>query len=92
MNNNDNIKLFATSTASGIGERISQQLKVKLCFTVVEKFSDGELFVKFDESVRGPVLGAQPERATVHVGRYISSRALPRGDQPIGFEGCKTCR
>lgn len=52
----NNIKLFATSTASGIGERISQHLKVKLCLTVVEKFSDGELFVKFDESVRGQVV------------------------------------
>ncbi|HMJ69220.1 MAG TPA: ribose-phosphate diphosphokinase [Cyclobacteriaceae bacterium] len=52
----DNIKLFATSTATVIGERISQHLNLKLCRTVVEKFSDGELFVKFDESVRGNVI------------------------------------
>jgi ribose-phosphate pyrophosphokinase len=56
MNNDNNIKLFATSTATAIGEKISQQLNVKLCRTVVEKFSDGELFVKFDESVRGNVI------------------------------------
>jgi ribose-phosphate pyrophosphokinase len=53
---NNNIKLFCTSTASVIGERIAQQLDMKLCRTVVEKFSDGELFVKFDESVRGHVI------------------------------------
>lgn len=52
----NNIKLFATSTASVIGEKIAQQLNLKLCRTVVEKFSDGELFVKFDESVRGQVI------------------------------------
>src|SRR5690242_19635738 len=51
-----NIKLFCTSTAPEIGEKIAQQLGVKLCRTVVEKFSDGELFVKFDESVRGCVI------------------------------------
>lgn len=51
-----NIRLFATSTASAIAEKISQHLNVKLCRTVVEKFSDGELFVKFDESVRGQII------------------------------------
>lgn len=52
----ENIKLFCTSTAPAISEKIAQQLGMKLCRTVVEKFSDGELFVKFDESVRGSVL------------------------------------
>lgn len=56
MNADSNTKLFATSTATVIGERISQHLGVKLCNTVVERFSDGELFVKFDESVRGQVI------------------------------------
>lgn len=56
MTADNNIKLFATSTGSVIGERISQHLGLKLCRTVVEKFSDGELFVKFDESVRGQVI------------------------------------
>lgn len=56
MSSDNNTKLFATSTATAIGEKISQHLGVKLCNTVVEKFSDGELFVKFDESVRGQVI------------------------------------
>jgi ribose-phosphate pyrophosphokinase len=56
MSNDNNIKLFATSTAAFIGEKISQHLNLKLCRTVVERFSDGELFVKFDESVRGNVI------------------------------------
>lgn len=52
-----NIKLFCTSTAHSIGEKISQHLKnIKVCKTVVERFSDGELFVKFDESIRGQVI------------------------------------
>lgn len=52
----DNIKLFRTSTASALGEKIAQQLGMDLCQTTVENFSDGELFVKFDESVRGQVI------------------------------------
>src|ERR1041385_5368515 len=56
MTSDTNVKLFCTSTAPAIGERIAQQLGMKLCRTVVEKFSDGELFVKFDESVRGHVI------------------------------------
>lgn len=56
MNSDTNIKFFCTSTAPAIGEKIAQQLDLKLCRTVVEKFADGELFVKFDESVRGQVI------------------------------------
>jgi ribose-phosphate pyrophosphokinase len=56
MSNDSNIKFFCTSTAHTIGERIAQQLGVKLSHTVVERFSDGELFVKFDESIRGQVI------------------------------------
>jgi ribose-phosphate pyrophosphokinase len=52
----DNVKIFSTSTAPTVGEKIAQQLGVKLCRTIVEKFSDGELFVKFDQSVRGCVI------------------------------------
>ncbi len=51
-----NIKLFSTSTAHVIGEKIAQQLGTKLCRTIVERFSDGELFVKFDESIRGQIV------------------------------------
>lgn len=56
MNTDSNTKLFATSTATVIGEKISQHLGLKIGNTVVERFSDGELFVKFDESVRGQVV------------------------------------
>jgi ribose-phosphate pyrophosphokinase len=56
MTSESNIKLFCTSTAPEIGERIAQQLGMKLGRTVVERFSDGELFVKFDESIRGQVI------------------------------------
>lgn len=56
MNADSNTKLFATSTATVIGEKISQHLGFKIGSTVVERFSDGELFVKFDESVRGQVV------------------------------------
>lgn len=56
MSENSQVKIFATSTAQSIGEKIANQLNHKLCKTVVERFSDGELFVKFDESVRGQVI------------------------------------
>jgi ribose-phosphate pyrophosphokinase len=56
MSENSQVKIFATSTAQSIGEKIAKQLNHKLCKTVVERFSDGELFVKFDESVRGQVI------------------------------------
>lgn len=56
MTIDNNIKIFSTSTATSIGSRIAEILGVRLCKTVVEKFSDGELFVKFDESVRGQVV------------------------------------
>jgi ribose-phosphate pyrophosphokinase len=50
------IKLFATSTAVKLGEQIAQHLGVPLNRTHTEKFSDGELFVRFDDSIRGQVL------------------------------------
>lgn len=53
---NNDLKFFCTSTARSIGEKIAKHLNVKLSQTVVERFSDGELFVKFDESVRGQVI------------------------------------
>jgi ribose-phosphate pyrophosphokinase len=51
-----NIKLYATSTAEKLGEQIAQQLGIPLNRVHKEKFSDGELFVRFNESVRGQVL------------------------------------
>jgi ribose-phosphate pyrophosphokinase len=52
----NNIKLFATSTAVKLGQQIAQHLDVPLNRTHMEKFSDGELFVRFDDSIRGQVL------------------------------------
>ncbi|NOT75067.1 MAG: ribose-phosphate diphosphokinase [Cyclobacteriaceae bacterium] len=50
------VKLYATSTAGKLGEAIAKQLGYPLHTTQVEKFSDGELFVKFNESIRGNVI------------------------------------
>jgi ribose-phosphate pyrophosphokinase len=47
------IKLYATSTALNLGSKIAAFLKQPLYQIQTEKFSDGELFVKFNESVRG---------------------------------------
>ncbi len=49
-------QLYATSTAGYLAQAIATQLRMPLHQTHVEKFSDGELFVRFDESVRGHVL------------------------------------
>ncbi|MBT1704422.1 ribose-phosphate diphosphokinase [Chryseosolibacter indicus] len=51
-----NIKLYATSTALNLGEQIANHLGQPLYKIHAEKFSDGELFVRFNESVRGQVL------------------------------------
>src|SRR5438105_8125529 len=52
----NSIKIYATSTAKKLGDAIASQLGLPLLMTQVEKFSDGELFVKFNESVRGQVV------------------------------------
>ncbi len=49
-------KLYATSTAQSLGTAIAKQLGQPLYYTQVEKFSDGELFVKFNESIRGQIV------------------------------------
>ena len=50
------IKLYATSTAILLGKKIAESLEVTLNQVYTEKFSDGELFVRFDESVRGQIV------------------------------------
>jgi len=50
------IKLYATSTAISLGEKIAHTLAIPLHHIHSEKFSDGELFVRFNESVRGQVV------------------------------------
>ena len=53
----DNIvKLYATSTARDLGGKIAKALGIPLHKIHTEKFSDGELFVRFNESVRGQVV------------------------------------
>jgi Phosphoribosylpyrophosphate synthetase len=49
----NSIKIYATSTAVALGERVARFLKQPLHQLYKEKFSDGELFVRFNESVRG---------------------------------------
>src|SRR5688572_19909259 len=46
-------KIYATSTARSLGEAIAQKLGHPLNLTHVERFSDGELFVRFNETIRG---------------------------------------
>ncbi|MBA4056248.1 MAG: ribose-phosphate pyrophosphokinase, partial [Marivirga sp.] len=50
------IRLYATPTAFTLGEKIAKSLGIALRRIHSEKFSDGELFVRFDESVRGQVV------------------------------------
>lgn len=50
------IKLYATSAAFGLGEEVANHLGQSVQRIHAEKFSDGELFVRFNESVRGQVL------------------------------------
>lgn len=49
----DAIKLFATPGAKTLGGKIAAHLGVSVREVYSEKFSDGEVFVRFDESVRG---------------------------------------
>lgn len=50
------VKLYATTTGKNLGNAIANQLGMPLHLTHVEKFSDGEVFVRFNESVRGQVI------------------------------------
>ncbi len=49
----NSIKIYATSSAATLGESIANHLGLPLHTLHREKFSDGELFVRFNESVRG---------------------------------------
>ena len=50
------IKIYATGTAQNLGKAIAAQIRLPLHATHIEKFSDGELFVKFNESIRGQII------------------------------------
>jgi ribose-phosphate pyrophosphokinase len=49
----NSIKIYATPTAVSLGKKIAAHLQLPLHQVHTEKFSDGELFVRFNESVRG---------------------------------------
>src|SRR5689334_1616153 len=49
----DAIKLYATPSARTLAVKIADHLRVPLGEVYSERFSDGELFVRFNESVRG---------------------------------------
>lgn len=51
-----NFKIFATSNAHKLGQDIAKQLGTTLGDLHSEKFSDGEVFVRFNESIRGQTL------------------------------------
>lgn len=49
----NNYKIFATSNAKELGKDIANKLGVSLGDLHSQSFSDGEVFVRFDESIRG---------------------------------------
>jgi len=52
----NSVKLYATSTAVELGGKIAKALALPLHYIQTEKFSDGELSVRFNESVRGQMV------------------------------------
>jgi ribose-phosphate pyrophosphokinase len=50
------VKIYATGAAQNLGKAIATQVGLPLYATHTEKFSDGELFVKFNESIRGQIV------------------------------------
>ncbi len=48
-----NIKIFAGNSNPALAKAIADNLKTQLCDAVVGKFSDGEVFVNIQETVRG---------------------------------------
>lgn len=53
MSYKDNIKLFALNSNKPLAERIAKRMGVKLSTSSVVRFSDGEIQVNIDDSVRG---------------------------------------
>jgi ribose-phosphate pyrophosphokinase len=47
------VKIYTTATASILGEKIAKCIGQPLRQIHSERFSDGEIFVRFNESVRG---------------------------------------
>jgi ribose-phosphate pyrophosphokinase len=53
MSYKDNIKLFALNSNKPLAEKIAKQMGLKLSTSSVVRFSDGEIQVDIDDSVRG---------------------------------------
>ena len=53
MNLRDEIKLVTGNSNSGLAEKIASYVGAKLSKCTVTKFSDGEVFVKIDDNIRG---------------------------------------
>jgi len=49
----DNFKLFAGSANTALADKIARHLGVRLGKLTIKRFSDGECYAKFEESVRG---------------------------------------
>jgi len=49
----DNFKLLSGSANVALSKAIADQLKMPLCHAEVRRFSDGEIFIEIQESVRG---------------------------------------
>ncbi|MDP4620938.1 MAG: ribose-phosphate pyrophosphokinase [Thermoleophilia bacterium] len=45
--------VFAGSSSKALGQRIADRLGIELGDVVLKQFSDGEVYVRFDESIRG---------------------------------------
>lgn len=53
MQENANIKLFALNSNQALAQKIAAELGIKLCDASVKHFSDGEIQININESVRG---------------------------------------
>lgn len=53
MQENAGIKLFALNSNQELAEKIAEEMGVELCDASVKHFSDGEIQININESVRG---------------------------------------
>ena len=47
------LMVFAGTSSKALGQRIADRLDIELGDVVIKQFSDGEVYVRFDESIRG---------------------------------------
>jgi ribose-phosphate pyrophosphokinase len=47
------LMVFAGSSSKALGQRIADRLGIELGDVILKQFSDGEVYVRFDESIRG---------------------------------------